>query len=91
MEMQEFLVDRFELRKMDRFCNTNGCMRKPMKQVLIEETDVVSSDRRELVSLFFCNDHYRSALSESLNDMNSINGPDKVLSKRVFEIGYVTY
>ena len=89
--MQEFLVEKFELRKMDRFCNTNGCMRKPMKQVLIEETDIISSEKKELVSLFFCNDHYRGFLSESLNEMNGLRSPGKVLGKKVIEIGYVTF
>ena len=84
-------MDRFELQKMGRFCNKRGCMRRPMKKVLIEETDLISSEKKDIVELFFCNDHYRSFLSESLNDLNGMKEPEKVLSKRVFEIGYVTY
>ena len=89
--MLTFLAETFDLRKLDKACNVRECHNVPSKKVVIFESDLRTSERKDLVTLHFCNEHYRGFLEKSLEKMGEFKGPWKTLGKKVFEIGYVTY
>ncbi len=83
-----FLAEEFELQSMDKECNERGCKKTPMKKIVVFESEGDGSGRREIASLFFCNEHYRGFLEKSLEGLES---GGKSLGKRVYEIGYLTF
>ncbi len=80
----------FDLRNFSRSCNIHGCNRLPTKEAVIVEFDPKTGRRRELVSLYFCGEHYNKSIKKIMRDIKKIENT-KVIDKNVFDIGYVTH
>ena len=55
------------------------------------EFDLRTLKKTELVSLYFCNEHYNHSLKETLKKLSEMCEKGKMIEKKVFDIGYVTY
>ena len=90
MDMVSHISRSFDLKNFSRSCNFHGCNRLPTKEATIFEFDPKTKRKRDLVSLYFCAEHYNITIRKLMKDIRKIeNG--KVIDKRVFEIGYITH
>jgi hypothetical protein len=80
----------FDLKNFSTNCNFRGCTRLPTKEAIISEFDPKTSHKRDLVSLYFCAEHYNSTIQNVIEEVKRISD-GKIVDKRVFEIGYVTH
>lgn len=86
----ELIMKSFDIKKLNRSCNSPGCENPVMKEVGILEFDTRINRKRELVSLYLCNEHY-SSLEAFLEKLSSLCEKGKVIEKEVTEMGYLTY
>ncbi len=84
------IIQNFELRKLDRRCNDKNCGKIPSKRVLISETDKMTTEKRELVVLNLCTEHFEK-IKSFLRELVELTARDKVINIETFETGYVTY
>ena len=93
MNLQEtaFLFEQFDLMKLDKACNSKECIRLPSKEIIIEEVDVITHQKRPIVSLCLCNTHAAAAIQRAVEQLGRHCPPGKRLATQLYEIGYITY
>ena len=84
------IIQSFELRKLDRVCNNKECKKPPSKKTTIFEIDDATGERKELVMIHLCTNHF-SGLKMFLNKLGELTEKDKVIGTETTETGYVTY
>jgi len=90
MEQEAILaLKEVNLRKISKACNFPSCRKLPSKQAMILE--VSNSGKKELVDLYFCEEHYDRNIQKILEKLTSACEKGALIEKRVFDIGYVTY
>ena len=87
----EFIMLNYDIKKLNRYCNHKECMNIPSKEVLLFEFDTINKLRRDIVSLYLCDDHYNASVRFLLDELNKICESRKVIKAEVFDTGYVTY
>jgi hypothetical protein len=87
----EMIISMFDLRKLSRTCNYKDCKSPPSKEILLYETDLITNQRKEAVSLYFCTKHYNIASVEIVRKLNEIGSKRWVVGKKEFDVGYVTH
>jgi len=80
----------FDLKNFSSNCNFRGCTRLPTKEAIIFEFDPKKGRKRDLVSLHFCEEHYKKSINRLMDEIKRIE-KDKLIDKRIFDIGYVTH
>ena len=90
MDTINLILREFDVRKLNRACNHKGCEKIPTKEMLIYETDFRNQRRKDLVSLYFCSKHYEVS-KKFLQKLAGVCEKGRVVDKKVFDIGYVTY
>ena len=85
-----FIAESFDLGKLKKTCNVRGCDKIPTREVTIFERDIITSEKRELVSLYFCTEHYGN-INKLMRDLNKVSEPRKKTGRRVKDISCVTY
>lgn len=91
MDIKVDLVNRFDLRRMGRMCNIRECRRLPQKEVILLEVSggPGKKARRELASLYLCENHHKTHTDMLLKALNTGEGGTKI-DKKVNDIGYIT-
>ena len=89
MDMVSLISKNFDLKNFSRNCNFHGCNRLPTKEATIFEFDPKTQKKRDLVSLYFCTEHYNTSIQKLMKEIKKIIN-DKIIEKRIFDIGYVT-
>jgi hypothetical protein len=85
------IINSFDIRKRDKSCNVHGCNKLPTKEAIIIESDMMLKRKRELASVYFCTLHYDHSIRSLLSRLNNVCEKGKIIDKKVFDIGYVTY
>lgn len=91
MDQREIIASSFDLRKLAKTCNFMNCGKPASVEALVFESDVGTKKRRELASLYFCREHYKTALRELMKSLDRERKAGKVNGVEVFDIGYVTW
>ena len=86
----ELIIKRFELRKLDRICNNEGCQKPPSKKTTILENDTETGDRKELVMLHLCT-HHLEGLKRFLRDLDELTEGKKTITTETIDTGYITH
>lgn len=60
MELFDIVTKYCDIRLLKTFCNFRGCEKKPTKEMLIVQIDMNTAKRREIISIYLCQDHYNS-------------------------------
>ena len=89
MSSAAYLAKKFELRKGGSECNHPDCKKMPGKEVVLIEVDLAKKKKREIGTVYMCSDHYRDI--RKVMDELKLASPGKVMEKRTFDIGFVTY
>jgi hypothetical protein len=84
-------IENYDLRKLSKTCNYKDCQKLPSKEVIITETDGKSMKKKDLVSIYFCTEHYNRNIRAVIEKINNSSERGKLIEKKVFDIGYVTY
>ena len=85
------IADAFDLQKRNKLCNIRGCGRAPTKKVTILEEDRIRKESRTLATLFLCTEHHETKMPIFITEMNKHRETGKVITKRVQDMGFVTY
>jgi len=85
------IMSNFEIKNLNRRCNFRGCSKSPSKEALLFELDTRSQSRKDIVSLYLCEDHYNVSMKFLLEELNRICEQGKVVKVEVFDTGCVTY
>jgi len=91
MDPTVVLINKFDLRKLNRVCNFKGCNKIPTRETLIFEIDRRTARKRELMSLYFCEKHYNINIKKTLTELNRSCEKGKIIDEKSFDIGYITY
>lgn len=91
MSSASYLANNFNLRKGGKECNCSECNRMPSKEMVLFEMDLSRSKKRELGTVYMCSNHYPETSKKTLYEMNKTCKSGKIIDKKVFDIGYVTY
>jgi len=91
MSSAAYLVNTLDIRKGSKECNMPNCHKIPTKEMILVETDLAKSKNRELGVVYLCSDHYPETSKKMLLDMNQMSKSGKIIDKKVFDIGYITY
>jgi hypothetical protein len=91
MDTTSLILGKFELKKLSKTCNTRNCDKAPSKKAIITELDTKTAKKKDLVVLYFCNEHYNGSFKKFFNELINACKAGKIIDKRVFEIGYVTH
>ncbi len=89
MNVVSLISRNFDLKNFSRNCNFRGCNRLPIKEATIFEFDPKTKRKRDLVSLYFCAEHYNITINKLMKEIKRIESA-KIIDKRIFNIGYVT-
>jgi len=89
-DLVSFISRNFDLKNFSRNCNYQGCRRLPTKEATIVEMDPCTKRKRDLVSLYFCAEHYNAVMEDLMEKVQNIRS-NKIIDKRIFEIGYMTH
>jgi len=84
------IAQSFELRRLDRRCNEKDCGKIPTKKTLISEINRLNMEKRELVILNLCTEHFEK-LKRFLRELGELTERDKIIDIETKETGYVTY
>jgi hypothetical protein len=84
------ILQKFDLKRLNRMCNERGCRKPPSKKTMIFEANKLTSERKELVLLNLCTGHF-AELKRFLRDLDELTGEDKAIVTETFETGYVTH
>ncbi|MEM7815556.1 MAG: hypothetical protein QXN71_00370 [Candidatus Aenigmatarchaeota archaeon] len=83
----ELISNCFDIRGFNKKCNFHNCMKVPEKEALIMELDSKKQQRKELVSLYFCNKHFDICIKDLLNQLNKLCESGKSVYMEMYEIG----
>ena len=64
MELFELVDKHCDIRLLKTNCNFRECGRKPRKEMLVLQLDMNTAKKREIVSLYLCNEHYEAMEKE---------------------------
>lgn len=81
----------FDLKKLNKMCNHRECKKYPSKEILLYETDLITKEKKELVSLYFCTEHYNNISRKIATKLNEIGDKRWVINKKEFDIGFITH
>ena len=90
-KQSRLLLENFDLRKLDRQCNFRGCERHPSREILLHETNIITKERKEMASLYFCTEHYNDISGSITDRLNEIADKRLVVGKREYDVGIVTH
>lgn len=90
MKSRSLILERYDIKKLGRVCNSRGCKSVPTKELLISETEKNTSKNRELASLYLCEKHYNETADALVKDIRKTSGKGKTIERKTFNIGYVT-
>ncbi|MBL7206850.1 MAG: hypothetical protein ISS36_04590, partial [Candidatus Aenigmarchaeota archaeon] len=86
------IASKFDLRKFKKVCNEKKCLKFPSKEVVFFELDLRTLKKKELASAYLCPEHYKpEELKDIVKELNNICEKGKIIDKKAFEIGFVTY
>ncbi|MFH1364876.1 MAG: hypothetical protein ABIH52_04470 [Candidatus Aenigmatarchaeota archaeon] len=91
MSSATYLARNFDLVKGAKECNCLECSRMPTKEMVLLELDLTRNKHRELGTIYICSDHFSETSKKTLFDMNKLCKTGRIIDKKVFDIGYVTY
>ncbi|MFH1978672.1 MAG: hypothetical protein ABIJ92_05080 [Candidatus Aenigmatarchaeota archaeon] len=80
-----------DLRKRGNTCNIPQCEKMPVKEMVLIEHDKLKQRKREIATVYFCSDHCDKKPDEIVRRANVVAGKGKIIDKKVFDIGYITY
>jgi len=58
MELFNLINQHCDIRLLKTSCNFKGCYKKPKKEMLIIQLDMNTVKRKEIISLYLCDEHY---------------------------------
>ena len=77
--------------KMSRACNQIGCMKAPTKKITVAGRSILTKEKRELASIYFCTEHYNNGLQPIINTLKDACSKEIKIEKTVKEIGCITH
>ena len=90
-KQMEFLAQMFELRNFKKICNWTGCGKMPSKEIVLQETDIITKEKKNVASLYFCTGHYNDISKQITKKLNEIANKRWVINKKEFDIGFITH
>ena len=81
----------FELKKLNKTCNYTGCIKYPGKEIVLQETDLITKEIKNVASLYFCTEHHNKTSKTITSELNEIANKRWVISKKVFDTGIITH
>jgi hypothetical protein len=90
-KQSRLLLESFDLRKLDRSCNFRGCDRHPSREILLQETNIITKERKEMASLYFCSEHYNDVSGDITVRLNEVADKRWVVGKKEYDVGFITH
>lgn len=92
MQELELIANRFDLRKFKKTCNAKNCEKFPSKEIVFFELELKTLKKKELASVYLCSEHFKpEELKELIVELNNICVKGKIIDRKVFEVGFITY
>jgi hypothetical protein len=91
MQCSWVITENLEIGKMARACNFSGCMKAPTKKITLSGRSVLTREKRDLASIYFCTEHYNKELRPITEKLRNACGKQIKIEKTVKEIGYITH
>jgi len=85
------ITQMFDLKKLNKTCNHKNCQKYPSKEILLYEVDLITKEKKNVVSLYFCTGHYNNISKEITSKLNEIADKRWVIHKKEFDIGFITH
>ena len=85
------LAEEFELRNFNKICNYHGCIKLPGKEIVLHETDLITKERKNVASLYFCTEHYNKTYKTITDKLNDIADKRLIIGKKSHDIGFITH
>ena len=89
MEAMQFIVQRFDIKKLRTGCNARKCRKAPAKELLILEFNG-NRPARKIASLYLCENHCTKE-AKFLSEEFKKTGPGKHIGGRIYNINLVTH
>ncbi len=89
MDTLQFIIQRFDIKKLRAGCNFRGCRRAPTKELLLLEFDRRKPARR-IASLYLCERHC-SQEANSIPEECRKNGVERHIGGRIYSMPPVTH
>lgn len=89
MEIMQFIVQRFDIKKLRTGCNVKKCRKAPSKELLILEFNG-NKPARKIASLYLCEKHCTKE-AKSLSEEFKKTGAGKHIGGRIYNINLVTH
>lgn len=87
----QLLARRFNLRNLNKTCNYRECRKLPNKEITLIETDLITKERKNVASLYFCTEHHNKITKNITTELNEIANKRWVIGKKEFDIGFITH
>ena len=68
-----YLLGEFEITKLSNECNYKGCKRPPSKEILVKEFNVRRNSTRDVISLYFCEEHSKTDINQIIEKFNRLS------------------
>lgn len=88
MEAMQFILQRFDIRKLRAGCNARGCKKTPTRELLLLEFDQ-KKPARKIASLYLCEKHCTREAKSIPKDFRKAGG--KHIGGRIYNINLVTH
>jgi hypothetical protein len=91
MSKARLIADSFELRKRNRICNMRGCGKLPTKRITLYDENRISREKKSIATIYLCSEHNETRMPAFMTEINTKKEVGKVVSKRVSDLGFLTY
>ena len=91
MSRTQFTADMFDLQRRNKLCNIRGCEKLPTKRIGLFEENRISKERKAIATVYLCGGHNETRIPAFMTEINKRNDIGKLITKRVNDIGFVTY
>ena len=89
MDTMQFIVQRFDIKKLRTGCNARGCRKAPTKELLLLEFNGNRPARR-IASLYLCEKHCKQE-AKSIPQEFRKTGSGRHIGGRIYNINYITH
>ena len=89
MEAMQFILQKFDIKKLRTGCNIKGCKKVPTKELLLLEFDRKRPARR-IASLYLCEKHCKKEANSISKELNKTKA-GKHIGGRIYNIPPITH
>lgn len=91
MSRTQLIADTFDLQRRNKLCNIGGCGKLPTKRISLFEEDRITRERKAIATVYLCSGHNETRVPAFMTEVNKHNGIGKLITKRVNDVGFLTY